>query len=49
MQTDIRYWFPTEELADYVESRGFNFDRKRIKKEYEVNKLMALITIKYFR
>ena len=49
IQTDIRYWFPTEELADYVESRGFNFDRKRIKKEYEVNKLMALITIKYFK
>ena len=49
IQTDIRYWFPTVELADYVESRGFNFDRKRIKKEYEVNKLMALITIKYFK
>ena len=49
IQTDIRYWFPTEELADYIESKGFNFDRKRIKNEYEVNKLMALITIKYFK
>ena len=49
IQTDIRYWFPTEELANYIESKGFNFDRKRIKNEYEVNKLMALITIKYFK
>ena len=49
IQQDIRLWFGTEEQERYVLSRGFNFDHKRVKNEYEANKFMALVTIKYFK
>ena len=44
---DIRYWFPTKELAAYVKSKGLSFDDKRIGNEYAVNKQIALIVVKY--
>ena len=46
---DIRLWFPTEELKNYIESRGFDFNASRIKSEYEANKFLTLVTIKYYR
>lgn len=46
---DLRYWFATQELEDYILSRGLDFDHKRLKSEYETNKFMALVSIKYFR
>ena len=49
IQQDIRLWFGTEEQERYVLSRGFDFDHKRVKNEYEANKFMALVTIKYFK
>ena len=49
IQQDIRLWFGTEEQERYVLSRGFNFDHSRIKNEYEANKFMALMTIKYYK
>ena len=44
---DIRYWFPTKELAAYIKSKGLSFDDKRIGNEYAVNKQIALIVVKY--
>ena len=44
---DIRYWFPTKELANYVRSKGLSFDDKRIGNEYAVNKQIALMVVKY--
>ena len=44
---DIRYWFPTKELAAYVKSKGLSFDDKRIGNEYAVNKQIALMVVKY--
>ena len=44
---DIRYWFPTKELAAYVRSKGLSFDDKRIGNEYAVNKQIALMVVKY--
>lgn len=46
---DIRYWFPTEELQRYINSRGLDFDPKRVKSEYETNKIITLMTIKYYK
>lgn len=44
---DIRYWFPTKELAAYIKSKGLSFDDKRIGNEYAVNKQIALMVVKY--
>ena len=44
---DIRYWFPTKELAAYMKSKGLDFDDKRIGNEYVVNKQIALMVVKY--
>ena len=49
LQRDLKLWFPTEELAKYLGFAGFSFDRKRIKNEYELNKSMALMSVKYYR
>ena len=45
---DFKLWFPTKELANYVESKGLTFDRKRIGNEYATNKQIALLTVKYY-
>ena len=45
---DFKLWFYTKELADYLESKGFEFDRKKIGNEYAINKKMALLTVKYY-
>ena len=45
---DFKLWFPTKELADYCESKGLEFDRKRIGNEYAINKKIALLTVKYY-
>lgn len=49
IQEDIKYWFYTEKLENYLLSRGFDFDHKKLKSDYEINKFMALVTIKYYR
>ena len=49
IQEDIKYWFYTAKLENYLLSRGFDFDHKKLKSDYEINKFMALVTIKYYR
>ena len=44
---DIRYWFPTKELAAYMKSKGLPFGDERIGNEYAVNKQIALMVVKY--
>ena len=45
---DIKWWFPTKELMDYANSKGFDFDKNRLGNEYAVNKQIALLTVKYY-
>ena len=45
---DLKLWFPTKDLAAYLESKGLTIDKARIANEYEINKKMALLTVKYF-
>ncbi len=49
LQRDIKYWFATEELEKYLGFAGFSFDHSRIKNEYETNKTIALMSIKYYK
>ena len=45
---DLRLWFPTKQLAEYVRSKGIDFDDARIGNEYATNKQMALMAVKYY-
>lgn len=45
---DFKLWFPTKEFEAYAENKGYSIDKNRMKNEYEINKRMALITVKYF-
>ena len=45
---DFKFWFPTKELKAYAESKGLSFDQSRLPNEYDINKRMALITVKYY-
>ena len=35
---DLRLWFPTKQLSEYVKSKGYEFDDSRIGNEYATNK-----------
>ena len=45
----IRLWFNTKETASFMKENRLSFDSGRIKKEYEVNKQIVLMTCKYYR
>lgn len=45
----IRLWFNTKETSSFMKENGLSFDSSRIKKEYEVNKQIVLMTCKYYR
>ena len=47
--TDLRLWFMTKELANYIEGKGIEFDHTRIGNEYATNKEMALMAVKYYQ
>lgn len=49
LEGDLKLWFSTPELEKYLISAGFSFDHNRIKNEYETNKQMALMAVKYYR
>ena len=44
----IKYWFYTKELVDYLKEKGLPYDEKRIGNEYQRNKEMALMAVKYY-
>ena len=45
---DLRLWFPTKQLSEYVKSKGYEFDDSRIGNEYATNKQIALMAVKYY-
>ncbi len=49
LEGDLKLWFPTVELEKYLGFNGFSFDHSRIKSEYETNKNIALMSVKYYR
>ena len=49
IQNDIRLWFFTKEFVNYCHEKGIDADPKHIKSDYEINKTIALVTVKYYR
>ena len=49
IQEDIRLWFYTKEFIKYCHSLGIPTDQSHLKSDYEVNKSIALMTVKYYR
>ena len=48
-QRDIRLWFFTKEFIKYCHDLGIAADEKLLKSDYETNKNIALMTVKYYR
>lgn len=49
VQKDIRLWFFTKEFIQYCHSLSISVDASRLKSDYETNKNIALMTVKYYR
>ena len=49
IQNDIRLWFFTKEFIKYCHSLGIDVDESHLKSDYEINKSIALLTVKYYR
>ena len=49
VQRDIRLWFFTKEFVKYCHDKGIAVDQTKVKSDYETNKSIALMTVKYYR
>ena len=49
IQHDIRLWFFTKDFIKYCHDKGIDVDQSHLKSDYEVNKSIALMTVKYYR
>ena len=49
VQKDIMLWFFTKDFIKYCHSLGIDIDQSRLKSDYETNKNIALMTVKYYR
>ena len=49
VQHDIRLWFFTKDFVKYCHSKGISVDESHLKSDYETNKNIALMTVKYYR
>ena len=49
VQRDIRLWFFTKDFVKYCHSKGIDVDESPLKSDYETNKYIALMTVKYYR
>lgn len=49
VQNDIRLWFFTKEFIRYCHDQGIDVDESHLKSDYETNKNIALMTVKYYR
>lgn len=49
VQGDIRLWFFTKDFVKYCHSKGVSVDESLLKSDYETNKNIALMTVKYYR
>lgn len=49
IQNDIRLWFFTKDFIKYCHELGIDADTSRLLSDYEINKGIALMTVKYYR
>ncbi|HHT67193.1 MAG TPA: hypothetical protein GX010_03090 [Erysipelotrichaceae bacterium] len=49
IQNDIHLWFFTKEFIKHCHNKGIDVDQSRLKSDYETNKNIALMAVKYYR
>ena len=49
VQRDLRLWFFTKDFVKYCHDKGIDVDQSQLKSDYETNKNIALMTVKYYR
>ena len=49
VQNDIRLFFFTKNFIKHCHDMGIDVDQSHLKSDYEVNKNIALMTVKYYR
>ena len=49
IQQDIRLWFFTKDFIKHCHTLGISPDESHLKSDYEINKSIALMTVKYYR
>ena len=49
VQKDIMLWFFTKDFIKYCHSLAIDVNQTRLKSDYETNKNIALMTVKYYR
>ena len=49
IQQDIRLWFFTKDFIEHCHTLGISPDESHLKSDYEINKSIALMTVKYYR
>ena len=49
LQQDLRLWFFTKEFVKYCHEKSIDVDQTKLKSDYEINKNIALMTVKYYR
>ena len=49
VQQELRLWFFTKELVKYCHDKGIDIDQSKVKSDYETNKNITLMTVKYYR
>ena len=49
VQRDLRLWFFTKDFVKYCHDKGIDVDQSQVKSDYETNKNIALMTVKYYR
>ena len=49
VQNDLRLWFFTKDFIKHCHEQGIDADQSLLKSDYEINKSMALMTVKYYR
>lgn len=48
-QRDLRLWFFTKDFIKRCHDLGIDVDQSHLKSDYEINKSIALMTVKYYR
>jgi len=49
LNKDYRLWIFTKEFVAFAHGLGVDVDESRLKSDYEINKIMTLLGIKYYR
>ena len=49
LKNDIKQWFLSKEFAEFAKEKGFEIDESLMPSEYELNRKITLISVKFYR